>query len=161
MNKLITFQLSIIFGLFLFLSSCETMNQDGSGEQPEVKNNLSSCVQVDGPIDSLLMITPGNYHCMVDNYNKNGNHFSAFDDGKKVRGFKIDHIELNQMLSVMKDPANAEVFIMMGIELDERGKEVPHAVFVVKDDTAEGNETGGKDKTTYFDFSAPCPDYCP
>ncbi|MGK0390895.1 MAG: hypothetical protein ACI94Y_003655 [Maribacter sp.] len=39
MNKLITFQLSIIFGLFLMLPSCEMMEQSAkTGETDTTKN---------------------------------------------------------------------------------------------------------------------------
>lgn len=186
MNKLLLFKLSIILGLFVFLSSCETEatnSSDGEQSETEAKGKFkdcfktSDCLTLTGDPKSKedYIISKECYECLTGNYKSNGSKFSKYldpisKDGPGIvtvdapRGFHVPHGELREMLDNIQSPETAEIYIMLGLETE--ADKVPHAIFLVKDrvvgdSLAEGTAARGREIVLPYDFTTPCPNYCP
>ncbi len=117
---------------------------------------------------------PGKYEiskdcadCMKDNYKKKdkkkkmeGLKLMARDS---ILGFNIQVAELQEMLDTLKAHGGGNVYAMLAVRDTMEGKKeklVPELVFQVEPN-ANQNKVADGGGSQYFDFTRPCPDYCP
>lgn len=148
--------------LMMFCISCgntvDEQRGDKGMEKPEFLGEpeiaLSSCADV-CPAEN-----PGNYEiskecydCITGNFKSNAYQFTPYL-GQSAKGFKISEAELSELLLQMRENEDASLYAMMGMKVTDscgEGEAEPELTFVVKD--------GGE--FTYFDFTTPCPNFCP
>ena len=99
--------------------------------------------------------------CIQENYRNHDYSFPEFA-GKKVRGFEVQQKELKDILNAIGPDTTARVFALLAIgdsltHESQAHVQVPELVFVVE---KIDNSTKGQ-SFTYYDFTRPCPNYCP
>lgn len=168
-----TYFIFFLFTLFLLSESCEQ------------SNHMPTLCEEDcylESIDTSFLVTAKCYNCAAKNYQRSETPFKV--NGTRIDGFRVDPVELIQMLEAILSPIDTlfpdskkhkidsilrtrELYAMLTIrdslviiknskKIEPLTKPVAHLIFVTQKDT-----TGNKLKSEFFDFTAPCPDFCP
>ena len=160
----LSISLSILF--ITFFSACNTPTETEEGAYEAIQASFTSqegrCEEICARRSkSSFAITKECAACIEGNYQKSGYRFPSLD-GKKIRGFEVQQRELMDILKTIGPDTTARVFALLAIgdSISTNTKDtilVPELVFVVEkiDNSTKGNSF------SYFDFTRPCPNYCP
>lgn len=161
-----------LFVFFLILSSCDVdTNTNSSSDDTGMVTGENSPELMEAELAAPAYKTCNcptkptkNYeisadcaNCMRDNFALNNYQLPKGTAGP-IKGFKVAYKELQEIVG---DGSDIEVFTMMGIRATDNGSGGQD----IEADIFHQVQTAGRDgaaaTSVYYDFTQPCPNYCP
>ena len=168
MKNQLPFYYLLFFALLNFSAACneagttqeetDETTEEAADVQEEGVANITDCTTLcpTNPSNGDYSISKACADCMRSNFVNNNYQIPQYN-GSSIKGFDVATAELTEILNDI-DPGNtAEVFTMLGVRANATSLTEPEVVFVLK----ETNTTTQAVTFTYYDFTRPCPTFCP
>lgn len=161
----------------MLVLACEneiSETDDGSNTIAFNKACMELCAKNRQP--GMYEITKDCADCMKKNYRKEDKNKQMeglkLMQKKGIRGFNIQVAELQEMLDTLKAHGGGNVYAMLAVrdtivieEKKRKEKLIPELVFQMDfapmKNKVDGDDNDAGSGNQYFDFTRPCPDWCP